>query len=91
MAACFPQPFGDSTHTVGAAFTQRVAAMSPSQALLVRLCVELPLIFIWFSVLCCVLRLITRKGSGFTTGFFKLYVAQSVVDILAYSSVNFVT
>ncbi|KAH7711914.1 hypothetical protein AAVH_20758 [Aphelenchoides avenae] len=60
--------------------------MNSSQALLIRLCIELPLVFIWFSVLCCVIRQVLRKGSGFATGFFKLYIAQSIVDISAYTS-----
>ncbi|KAH7703007.1 hypothetical protein AAVH_29829, partial [Aphelenchoides avenae] len=60
--------------------------MNSSQALLIRLCIELPLVFIWFSVLCCVIRQVMRKGSGFATGFFKLYIAQSIVDITAYTS-----
>lgn len=61
--------------------------MSPQQGLLIRVWFETLFVIFHLSVLACVANQVVRRNSAFSTGFFKLYLAQSVVDVVAYYAV----
>lgn len=62
--------------------------MTPQQELLIRVSCETVFVVFHFSVLICVANQLLRRNAAFLTGFFKLYLAQSVVDVVAYYSVG---
>lgn len=55
---------------------------------IVRLSIEQPFALFHASVTICILHKIIRREKGFNTGFFKLYVTQSAVDLVFYYSVR---
>lgn len=55
---------------------------------IVRLCIEQPFALFHASVTFCILRKILCRDKGFNAGFFKLYVLQTVVDLVVYYSVT---
>lgn len=50
--------------------------------------IELPFVLFHLSVALCIALLMRRRNKNFQTAFFKLYLAQSCVDIGVYLNVS---
>ncbi|KAH7700228.1 hypothetical protein AAVH_32655, partial [Aphelenchoides avenae] len=53
---------------------------------IIRIAIEIPFICFHLSVVLCIIVQAKRGNAFFKTGFFAIYVAQSVADIVHYSS-----